>query len=132
MSNLAAVKMLQDIAIDKAKGKIYIVSSLGVAVHVFDTDGKYICEFGSHKQESGGFSFPSSCAIDSHGRIWVTDSFQHSIKVFKEDGKFLFQWGKIGEGEGELLFPVDIDFDSNGRLYVLEKGNSRVQVFAVE
>lgn len=113
-------------------GKLYLLSSLGKAMHVFDTANNLIESFGEHGPQEYNVSFPTGFAIDGKGRIWIVDSFQNRLKLFSAKGEYLFQLGTTGTENGQFYFPVDMVFDSQGRVYVLEKGTNRVQVFEIK
>ncbi len=112
--------------------KLYLLSSLGTAIHTFDTTNHLVQSFGEHGSQEFNFSFPTGFAIDRKGRIWIVDSFQHRLKIFSSKGDYLFQLGTTGKENGQFYFPIDLVFDSQGRVYVLEKGTNRVQVFEIK
>ncbi len=120
---------VQDVEVDDA-GNIYVVSSQGLAVHVFDPNGRHLRSFGKHGSNRDEFSFPTGAAIGPDGNLWIVDSFRQELKVFTPQGEFLFRWGITGMGEGELFYPIDIAFGKS-ILYVLEKGASRLQAFGM-
>jgi sugar lactone lactonase YvrE len=113
-------------------GKLYLLSSLGKAMHVFDTTNHLIESFGEHGPQEYNVSFPTAFAIDGKERIWIVDSFQNRLKLFSANGDYLFQLGATGNENGQFYFPIDMVFDSQGRVYVLEKGTNRVQVFEIK
>jgi len=120
---------VQDVAIDKDKN-VYVVSSKGLAIRVYDFDGSYVRSFGTHGSKDDEFSFPTGAEIGPDGNLWIVDSFRQEIKVFTTDGDFLFRWGETGAEDGKLFYPVDIAF-GEGMLYVLEKGAGRLQAFKI-
>ncbi|MBI5360952.1 MAG: NHL repeat-containing protein [Planctomycetes bacterium] len=121
--------MLQDIAVDDC-GKIYVISSIGNAVAVFDRNGSPVTSFGRHGDTADTVSFPVAVSIDKKNRLWIIDNFRHCITVFDAQGKYITACGAYGADHGNLFFPVDI-IVKDGALYVLEKGAERVQVFAI-
>ena len=118
---------VQDVAVDET-GNVFIISSQGLAVHVFDSAGVHMRSFGVHGAKEHEFSFPTGAAIGPEGNLWVVDSVRQEIKVFTPDGDFQFRWGVTGAGDGDLFYPIDIVFGKR-TLYVLEKGASRLQAF---
>jgi DNA-binding beta-propeller fold protein YncE len=122
---------MTDLEIDK-EGKLYLLTSLGPAVHIFNNQYQLLQNFGQHGEEEFNVSFPTGLAIDPANRIWIVDSFQHRLKVFSSTGKYLFQLGTTGQQNGQFYFPIDLVFDTKGRIYVLEKGTNRVQVFELK
>lgn len=124
-------QQLTDIVVDE-NGKLYVLSSLGLAVTIYDNDNKILTGFGQHGETDLNVSFPTGFAIDSIGRIWIVDSFQHRLKIYSPSGVFLFQLGVTGDNPGQFHFPIDIMFDSQGRIYVLEKRMNRIQVFELK
>lgn len=118
---------VQDVVVDE-KGNVFIISSQGLAVHVFDSAGVHLRSFGTHGPKEQEFSFPTAAAIGPEGNLWVVDSFRQEIKIFSPNGDYQFRWGVTGAGDGDLFYPVDIAI-GKGILYVLEKGASRLQAF---
>ena len=110
---------------------LYLLSHVGTAVYVFDSQNHLIRNFGEHGNLDMNVSFPTGLAIGPKGRIWIVDNFQNRLKVFSPEGEYLFQLGVTGKGDGQFYFPVDLTFDDQNHLYVLEKGTNRVQVFEV-
>lgn len=120
---------VQDIAVDAARN-VYILSSQGQVVHVFNHNGTHVRSFGNHGAKDEEFSYPTAVAIGPDGNLWIVDSFKQEIKVFSPDGYFRFRWGETGMGDGQLFYPIDIAFGAS-TLYVLEKGSSRLQAFSM-
>lgn len=119
-----------DVAED-SRGNLY-VSEYGEwdRIQKFDSQGRYLLEWGGHGSEPGQFVRPQSIAIDARDRLWVADACNHRIQVFDPSGKLLTLFGSQGAGLGQLCYPYGLAFDTEENLYVCEFGNHRVQKFA--
>ncbi len=123
-------------AIDST-GRI-LVSCQG-EIHVFDSTGTHLFDFGTPGTEDGQFLEARGIDVDSSGNIYVADLLQSRVQKFDNTGAFLLKWGVPGMGNGEFNGPeaVTVDADNKvyvGEYYVNDKGigltrNSRVQVF---
>ena len=80
---------IHDIAVGD-DGFVYVVGTTESSTyqgtqHIFDTDGNYMCQFGTWKGASLGsdeYSLPSDIAIDSTGKIFVSDRSESRPAVF--------------------------------------------------
>jgi hypothetical protein len=118
------IEMISDVAVD-AEGRVYALSSLGDAVHVFNSKGESLFRFGKHAPGADNFAFPTAIDIDAQERIWVVDSFAHCLKVFSKSGSFI-------TNIGGYFFPVSTGIWTKGnQLLVLEKGASRISGYRI-
>jgi streptogramin lyase len=123
-----------DVAQD-SKGNYY-VSEYGDydRIQKFDSQGRYLTEFGQHGTEAGAFLRPQSLAIDGEDRLWIADVSNHRIQVFDVSAKapkLISVWGEQGVGPGQLSYPnsVWIDRGPDGLVWICDMGNHRVQAF---
>ena len=118
-------------AVQDSKGNYY-VAEYGEydRIQKFDSEGKYLFEWGGHGSEPGEFVRPQNLAIDEDDNIWVCDACNHRIQVFDNSGKLLKVWGTKGHEPGEMYYPYDLTFGLSGNLYIVEYGNHRVQKFS--
>ena len=79
----------------------------------FDSNGKFIKQWGGHGKGPGQFEMPHCMAMDSKGRLYVGDRGNDRIQVFTQDGKFLGQFTQFGR-------PSGIAIDRNDILYVTD------------
>jgi DNA-binding beta-propeller fold protein YncE len=109
----------------------YYVSEYGDnnRVQKFDSEWRFLLQWGGHGSEPGQFARPQCLALDEEERLWVADSCNHRIQVFDRHGKFLQTWGSPGSGPGELKYPYGLVLGPDHTVYVVEWGNNRVQKF---
>jgi len=123
------------IAIDNARGKIYLVDTgnaktTNYTVKVFNMDGKLIGQIGGGQGSNPGqFVYPTYACVDSAGNLYVTDSFNARVQKFDADGKYLMTIGKHGDAWGMFDKPKGVAVDSFGNVYVVDSVWSNVQIF---
>jgi sugar lactone lactonase YvrE len=100
-------------------GNIEVVELLNTRVHKFDPNGNSIALW-------GGFTFPTSVAIDSAGKSYVTDFSGNRYQVLDTNGVSVKT-----VTNGPMSSPVGIALDSSGNVYVADAGHSQVLVFDV-
>jgi DNA-binding beta-propeller fold protein YncE len=114
-------------AFDLAVNSIYQLavsrSFLGY-VQVFDTNGKFLFEFGN----GGQMKHPRGIVADKMNHWYVCDRGSNCVQVYTSSGTFITQFGELGRKPGQLESPVRICVDSWGR--VLVSDTDRIQVFA--
>jgi len=123
--------MLTEVTHD-SKGRIYIGEyGENDRVQVFNPDGSFFAQVGSHGTGTAEFLRPQAISIDQNDRLWVADSGNHRFQIFSipENGKPVLEEviGQSGTGPGQLNYPYDFFFEPDGSIWVCEFGNSRVQ-----
>ena len=114
------------IAAEYQTGNIYVSDQWENRVNVFDSDGKYLCEFGDNMDGS------LSLAI-SENRVFVTQSWSNCVLVYDLNGTFITKLGSRGSGETQFIFPHGIAINEiNGDMYVCDTNNNRIQIFSKE
>jgi predicted membrane-bound mannosyltransferase/DNA-binding beta-propeller fold protein YncE len=75
------------IAVD-ADGHVYVADTGNKRIVIFDSDGKYLTEFGTAGLDPGQFDEPVGVAIGSDGIIYVTDTWNQRVQSFapSDDG----------------------------------------------
>lgn len=123
------------IAIDKARGRMYVVDTGSRAareqnVKVYDLKGKRVGAIGSAPGgDLGQFSYPTYVTVDAQGFVYVSDTLNSRVQKFDADGKFVTTFGQLGTNWGEFDKPKGVAVDSFGNLYVADSGWSNVQIF---
>ena len=123
------------IAVDKARGKVYVVDTGGADakqhnVKVYDLNGKRIGTIGGAPGgDLGRFSYPTYVTLDSSGNVYVSDTLNSRVQKFDPDGNFVTTFGQLGTNWGEFDKPKGIAVDTFGNLYVADSGWSNVQIF---
>jgi DNA-binding beta-propeller fold protein YncE len=119
------------IAFDNA-GHFWAVDQRNDRVEEFNSEGKYLSQFGGYGAGNGQFQEPTGMAIDPAGNIWVADQVNNRIQKFNSEGKYLSQFGSEGSGNGQLKQPGALAIDPTGNLWVSDLGNNRVEKFNSE
>lgn len=123
------------LAIDKARGRVYVVDTGGGDgkehnVKIYDLAGKRIGAIGGAPGgEFGSFNFPTYVALDAEGNVFVSDTLNSRVQKFDPEGKFVTSFGQLGTNWGEFDKPKGVAVDSFGNLYVVDSGWSNVQIF---
>jgi DNA-binding beta-propeller fold protein YncE len=121
------------IAVD-SKGHVYVADTGNKRIVIFDSNGKYITEFGTAGLDPGQFDEPVGVAVSSDGMVYVTDTWNQRIQSFipSEDGTIfmpLAQWDVNGwNGQSTENKPF-IAVDSNNHVFVTDPEGYRVIEF---
>lgn len=115
------------IAVD-GQGNI-LVSDYNARIQKFDSNGKFLLQWGSRGTGEGQFDGAEFLAVDGQNNVYVTDFILNRVEKFDSNGKFLLQWGTKGSGEGQFDRPIGIAVDGQGDVYVGEWVNHRIQKF---
>jgi tripartite motif-containing protein 71 len=102
------------LAVD-AQGNVLVLDVSNGRVQKFDSNGKFLTQWGTSGKGDGQFIEASDIAIDQQNNVYVVDYQNRVVQKFDENGKFLLRWGKTGLEDGEFagLFSVAIDPDGN-------------------
>ena len=68
-------------------GNIYIASSFGHQVYIYDPQGEFVDRFGQRGAEPGQLSSPGSLAVDGQKRLYVRHNA--GIDQFDTGGRFI-------------------------------------------
>lgn len=96
-----------DLVLD-SKGRIYVADAGNKRIVKFDSDGKYLSEWGGGGKEPGKFATAHGLAIDPQDRIYVADRGNNRVQVFSNDGKFQAEWTAAGNPFGLLVTPEGV------------------------
>lgn len=122
-------KRCTGLAIDKERGRIFVVDTLAMQVMALGMDGKVIQRFGKPGDGAGEFNYPTHIAVDTDGSLWVMDSLNFRVQHLDANGKFLSGFGHLGDAIGEFDKAKGIALDGKGHIYVAESRDDRVQVY---
>jgi sugar lactone lactonase YvrE len=115
-------------AVDKT-GQIFVTSTLGFSVKVFDKDFKFVKTMGRHGDGGGMFDRPKGVALDTEGHLYVVDASFSNFQIFNPNGQLLLFVGAFGQAPGFFQVPSAIFIDKKDRIYVSDGANKRIQVF---
>lgn len=126
------IKRPTGLAIDRQRGLIYVVDSLGHTVHIYGLDGKRRGGIGRRGEGDGEFNFPSHAFVDDKGMLYVTDFLNFRIQVFSPDRTFVGKFGKLGDSFNAFDKPKGVAVDKEGDIYVVDAGKDMVKIFDKE
>ena len=109
-------------------GDVFVTSSSGNCVCVFDNNGTKKATIGSQGSGDGQFSYPMGITISGDVML-VAEHKGNRIQKLTITGEPLMKFGTQRAGNGQLYHPWGICLASDGKLYVAECANKRVQVF---
>ncbi|MFQ5459689.1 MAG: hypothetical protein ACE5EL_02730, partial [Anaerolineae bacterium] len=110
------------LAVDSAKGRVY-VSDLGTErVLVYDRDGRYLQ------------SWPEIVAVDldvrPDGSVWVADILAGAVRRLDPDGTEIERIGSFGpDDDFGLLRLVQVAEDTGGHLWIADLNGGRLRVY---
>lgn len=122
------------VAVDEARGKIYVTDSKANELKVFDSSGRHIntiaSKTGGGRGEDYTLSLPGQVATDRQGNVYVADTFDYNVKVYGPDGKFIKKIGQgMGTRGGQFSKLSGVAVDSEGHIYTVDTDFSHVQIF---
>lgn len=135
----ADIERPNGIAIDKDRGRIYLVNTgtrkslsetgKGHSVLVFGLDGALIDTIASERGQEGSLLYPTYVALDQTGNVYVADTMNSRVRKYDPDGNYLDSYGQRGNRFGMFERPKGVALDSFGNLYVVDSSWSNVQIF---
>jgi tripartite motif-containing protein 71 len=109
-----------EIAVDN-QDNIYVTDPGNNRIEKFDSDGKFLAQFGSYGLKGNGkFDKPLGIAVDMRGNIYVIDG--NFLQKLAPDGTFLAQWSTALK-ENDLGGATFVAVDGQGDIYVIAKGS---------
>jgi streptogramin lyase len=89
-------------------GDVFVTDGYGNnrVVH-FDSQGRFVEEWGRLGTGPGEFSLPHAVVLDSRDRLYVADRNNARIQVFDRSGRFLAQWQNLIVPWGFWITPED-------------------------
>lgn len=111
---------------------IAVADSSNHRVQIFNSNGKFLHEFGSYGSGEGEFDCLAAVTIAKSGHYIVSDRYNHRLQVFDPTGRFVRSFGSEGRADGKFNYPWGLAADSLGFIYVCDKENHRVQVFQID
>lgn len=121
-----------DLAVEK--GKVYVCNPYQIVV--FDTNGKFIRDFGMPGERVGHFDRPNGIDVGADGTIYVSDCNNLRIQALSPEGKFKWAFGKkVGtdtkhQTGREFGLPRNIAVGPDGNIYVADAFHFQIKVFA--
>ena len=111
------------------KGKVFVSDRDAHLIKVYNSNGRFLYEFGTHGTGDGELNRPTGLAVDKMGHLLVCCSDNHRVQVFTLDGKFVAKFGEYGKELGQMLSPSSVSVQKSGHIVVSEFDNNRLQIF---
>ncbi|MGR3317456.1 MAG: hypothetical protein ACUZ8O_03145 [Candidatus Anammoxibacter sp.] len=102
---------------------IYVVDCDNNRVQGFDSDGKFVMQWGTKGAGDGQLDYPINLSVDKNGNVYVVDAGNDRVQKFAPDGSFVIKFGNKDKGSDGLLFPQGIVVDSTGNIYVTDSNH---------
>ena len=94
-------------------------------IKVYNSNGRFLYEFGKHGTGEGELNGPTGLAVDKTGHLLVCCANNHRVQVFTLQGKFVTKFGKEELGPHR---PTSVSVLKSGLIIVCEFEN-RLQIF---
>ncbi len=113
------------IAVDKS-GNVYVGDSGNYKIKKFDSEGRFITQWGSPGQGDGQFSEIHGVRVGSSGIVYVVDEDHHDgqtdtsrIQKFTPYGQFIGLFERTAPGADKVKLSLDVAEDDRGNAFVL-------------
>lgn len=128
------VAIITSIAVNESS--VFIADAGNKVVHHFDTNGKFINQFGKKNKEKGipGLFIPSpyfDVLLGRDGEIWAINTGRHSFEAYDYDGDLKSSWTRTSmglDGFSGCCNPSHVAMLSDGSFVTSEKGIERVKI----
>ena len=105
-----------------SQGNIYVVQTDVHRILKFDSNGKFVFQFGSHGSGEGEMTQPRDIAIDSSGDLYVVDGGNQRVLKFDSAGKYLDTFGDSAFSSLPTLNMGGIHIDEDDNVFVANSG----------
>ena len=112
------------------KDKVFVSDRKAHRIKVYNTNGRFLYEFGKRGTGDGELNSPTGLAVDKTGHLLVCSLGNHRVQVFTLDGKFVTKFGEYGQELGQINSPSSVSVLKSGHIVVCEFKNNRLQLFA--
>ena len=111
------------------EGKLFVSDRDAHLIKVYNSNGRFLYEFGTYGTGDGELNNPTGLAVDKMGHLLVCSLHNHRVQVFTLDGKFVAKFGEYGKELGQMNSPSSVSVLKSGRIVVCEFENNRLQIF---
>jgi tripartite motif-containing protein 71 len=109
------------LAVD-SQGNVFVLDVSNYRVQKFDSNGKYLTQWGTQGDGEGQFIEAADIAIDKQDNLYVGDFKSNTVQKFDENGKFLLRWGTTGDSDGQFSGITSVAIDQEGNVLVNDDG----------
>jgi sugar lactone lactonase YvrE len=117
------------VAVDPARGRLYVTDTAEHHVAVFDLEGKLLSVWGERGPGQGNFNFPTDVDLDADGNLYVLDALNAKVQVLDPSGVFLREFGERGTASGSFQVPKGIAISPTGLVVVTDTMAKRFVIF---
>ena len=111
------------------KGKVFVSDRDALLIKVYNSNGRFLYEFGTYGTGDGELNHPTGLAVDKMGHLLVCSLDNHRVQLFTLEGKFVAKFGEYGQELGQMFSPTSVSVLKSGRIVVCEFRNNRLQIF---
>ena len=106
---------------------LYVVDGGTHRVKKFDTNGKFLLQFGSKGNGDGELNGPYGVTTHTD-KVYVADFYNNRISVFQAEGHFCFSFGS-----DHLAGPQDVAISTDDELlFVTDNSNHKICIFTLD
>ena len=109
--------------------KVFVSDREAHLIKVYNNNGRFLYEFGTHGTGDGELNHPTGLAVDKMGHLLVCSLDNHRVQIFTLNGKFVAKFGEYGQELGQMFSPSSVSVLKSGRIVVCEFQNNRLQLF---
>jgi DNA-binding beta-propeller fold protein YncE len=121
--------MPTDVAVGP-EGDVYVLDGVNDRVVIYDANGSYRSQFGSHGSQRGQFIFPLGIATGQDGKVYVADSGNRRFQIFTADGNSLDAIELPMVPSSKAPNPTDVVPDPiRPRLYIADNHIHRLAIY---
>ena len=117
------------LAVDRARGWLYVADAAGHQVKIFTTLGNLVANLGDPSNPDQDFRYPAAMTVDRNGRLYVLDSRGKRVYVYDHDRKFVQRFSLRGGADTSPVKPRGIAVDSEGNVYVTDMFSNTVLIY---
>ena len=110
--------------------QLYITDEYNNRVCVYDSEGKFVSQWGETGSDPGKFDGPAGIAIDSQDNIYIADQQNARVQKMTTAGELLTSWGEHGSADGQFDLPWGVGVGPDDSVYVADWRNDRIQKFS--
>ena len=117
-----------------SRERLYITDEYNHRVVIYDSEGKFLDQWGEYGSDEGKLNGPAGIAIDSQDNVYIADQHSHSISKFTADGRFLLRFGREEDvtPKHSLYQPWGLGIDADDNVLVADWRHNAVKRFSPE
>lgn len=116
-------------AVDRIRGRIYVVDTPQHQVHLYDLRGQFLETLGRRGDRPGEFNYPGDIDLDADGNLYIVDAINARIQVLSPEGAVLRTFGERGTARGSFAVPKGIAVSPSGLVYVSDATQHKIVIF---